>query len=885
MEPEAIAEVLHSSLGGLPEGEAAERLRRLGPNRLPSAPPPSRVRILVRQFRSPLIYILIAAAGVALALGKRSDAVFIAVVLAVNAAIGFANEWRAERAVRALAGLVRTRVRVRRGTREVDVDGETLVPGDLLFLESGGRLAADVRLFETRALRIDESLLTGESVPVDKDATLRLGPTAALAERRNMGFAGSVVASGRGLGLVVATGAETEVGAIAGAIVRIRREPPPLVRRMERFARVVAAVVVGVAAVLVALGALRGEPFGELLLAAVALAVSAVPEGLPIALTVALAVAVSRMARRRVVVRHLPAVEALGSCSVIATDKTGTLTRNELTVERVAAGGDVWEVTGIGYAPEGAVVQEERPAVLGEEPVLFRLLRAGVLANEASLSRDDESGWEWTGDPTDVALLSLAHKAGCDPFALREAHPLAAVLPFEPERRFAASFHCDEDGTLVCVKGAPERVLGLCASQAQGSGGALLDVEAASARVDALMREGYRVLALAEGRRPDRLAPGASPPEPDELVFLGLVAMTDPPREGVPEALSACARAGIRVVMVTGDHATTAAAIGARIGLGPAGSHVLTGAEIAELDEPALRARVPAARIVARATPSDKLRIVQAWQARGELVAVTGDGVNDAPALRQADLGVAMGRAGTDVAREAADLVIADDDFSTIVAGVEEGRIAYDNVRKVVYLLISTGAGEVLLVAAALLLALPIPFTAAQLLWLNLVTNGIQDVALAFEPCEPGVLDRPVRPTRERIFDRLMIERTLLAAVVFAGIGVAEWTRWLGADRSIEEARNLMVQLFVAFEIFHIGNARSETRSLFVLSPLGNPVLLLGSLGALGVHLAAMQLPFLRGVLGLSVPSPGEVVRIAAAALTIVLVMELHKLGRRLRRA
>jgi magnesium-transporting ATPase (P-type) len=883
-----VAGALGVSLAGLDDIGAAERLHRFGANRLRPPVPPSRWKLFARQFASPVIYILLGAAGIAVALRRPSDAAFIGAVLMLNAIIGFANEARADREVRALTQLVRMRARVRRGGRVLDIESDGVVPGDLLLLESGSRVAADVRLVETQGLRIDESLLTGESLPVDKDASLVLPAGTPLADRRNMACGGSLVASGRGLGLVVATAEGTEVGAIAGELAEIPREPPPLLRRMERFARIIGASVIGLAGLLVGLGLARGESFAELLLGAVALAVSAVPEGLPIALTVALAVAVSRMARRRVVVRHLPAAEALGSCGVIATDKTGTLTRNELTVERVVAGGLACEITGVGYPPQGEVLCQGKPVFLAEQRPLSRLLRAVCLANEASLSqREGMARWEWSGDPTDVALLSLGLKAGCDPIALRETHETVASIPFEPERRYAASFHRDGGGTLVCVKGAPERVIDLCVSELEARTGATesLDRRRALQAVEALMREGYRVLAVADDERPEPMEPISTPGEPSGLVFLGLVAMTDPPREGVREALASCRRAGIRVVMITGDHSTTAAAIAARIGLGEIEPRVLTGSEVAALEDEALVARIIRCDVVARATPADKLRVVRAWQQRGALVAVTGDGVNDAPALRQADLGVAMGRAGTDVAREAADLIITDDDFSSIVEGIEEGRVAYENIRKATYLLVSTGAGEVVVVTAALALGFPLPFTAVQLLWLNLVTNGIQDVALVFEPAEPHILERPPRPPDERVFDRLMVERTLLAGGVLGGIGLACWAWWAAQERPVAEARNLMVQLFVLFEILHIGNARSERIALFRLSPLRNRLLLLGTLAAFGVHLIALYTPFLQELLGVKPPMLREWATLIALAAPIVVVIEAHKwwTGRRSR--
>jgi magnesium-transporting ATPase (P-type) len=881
----SAASRLGVGLTGLAEAEVAERLRHFGPNRLEPPPPPSRWRILLRQFQSPLIYVLLAAATIALTLGETGDAGFIAAVLLLNATIGFVNEYRAEREVQALSGLVRTRARVRRGGRSLEIDGEQLVPGDLLVLESGMRVGADALFVEARGLRIDESVLTGESVPVEKDEGPELPADTPLAERRNMGFAGSMVASGRGLGLVVATGAQTEVGSIAAQVGAVHREPPPLLRRMERFARRLGAIALVLTSLLVVIGLAWEQPLEEVLLGAIALAVSAIPEGLPVALTVALAVGVSRMARHRVVVRHLPAVEALGSCGVIATDKTGTLTHNELTVERVLTGERQYEVSGRGYAPEGSLTHDGKPALPAEDSRLFRLLRAGCLANEASLIQSgegtDERGrllWDWSGDPTDVALLALGIKARLDPGALAQVHEPLSAIPFEPERRYSASYHRRDGGGLVCAKGAAEQLIAMCSHELDDAGRLRpLDRDAALATGEALMGRGFRVLAVADAETPEPLAERAPAPEPAELVFLGLVAMDDPPREGVAESIARCHEAGIQVMMVTGDHATTARAIAARVGLRERDTPVLTGRGIDALDDEALARRVAHTSVVARATPGNKLRVVRAAQASGLDVAVTGDGVNDAPALRQANLGVAMGHSGSDVAREAADLVITDDDFSSIVAGVREGRVAYDNVRKVTYLLISTGAGEVLAVTGALALGLPVPFTAVQLLWLNLVTNGIQDVALAFEPAERDVLQRPPRPPREGIFDRLMIERTVLGGLVFGLIGLVCFRGWLTDGHTVEQARNLLVQLFVLFEVFHIGNSRSETRSLFRLNPVSNPLLLIGTLTALSVHVAALYTPAFQKLLSIAPPTLDEWARLAVFAASIVVVMELHK--------
>ncbi|MFW6009946.1 MAG: cation-translocating P-type ATPase, partial [Actinomycetota bacterium] len=778
------------------------------------------------------------------------------------------------------ASAVRARARVRRNGHAMDVDGEEVVPGDVLLLESGMRVSADVRLLTTRGLQIDESLLTGESLPVDKEAAEPLAQETALADRRNLAFAGTVVTSGRASGLVVATADSTAVGHIAARLAATPPQPPPLVVSLERFARVIGWVALGLIGVILVVGLLRGEEFGELLLGAVALAVSAVPEGLPIALTVALAVAVSRMAKRRVVIRHLPAVEGLGSCGVICTDKTGTLTRNELTAEQIVAGGERYTATGTGYVPEGELRHDGRPVVAAEHEGLWRLLRAASLANESSLAADEEApeGWTWSGDPTDVALLALALKGDLDPERFQAEHPQRTAVPFEPVRRYGASYHlADGSGGLVCVKGAPERVLAMCDREFDAATQTTrpLDRDAWSTAIEELMGAGQRVIGIADDHTPEPVEEGSTPPEPTELVFLGLVGMADPPRDGVAEAVESCRMAGIRVVMVTGDHATTARVIAQRVRLADVDAPVLEGEALQALDEDALRAAVERHDIVARVAPEDKLRVVEACQLNGDYVAVTGDGVNDAPALRQANLGIAMGRSGSDVAREASELVITDDNFASIVAGVEEGRTAYDNVRKVIYLLISTGAAEVTLMLSALLLGLGVPLTAVQLLWLNLVTNGIQDVALGFEPGERGVLRRPPRPPQEPIFDRVMIERTLVAAVVMGGISLWLWAS--NQDLPVADARNLVMQLFVLFEILHIGNARSERISLFRLSPLRNPVLLGGTSLALAVHLLATYTPLMQTVLGVRPVSLMQWAELLLLASSIVVVMELHK--------
>ncbi|TAK83739.1 MAG: HAD family hydrolase [Betaproteobacteria bacterium] len=847
---------LGSDARGLDPGEAAARLERFGRNALPRPLAPGLGAVFLRQFRSPLIYVLLAAALVSLLLRDWSDAGFIFAVLLVNAAIGTYQEYSAERSAEALRSLVTPRARVERGGTVHELNAEEVVPGDLLMVESGAKLAADVRLIAAHNLALDESLLTGESLPVAKTAAAVLEPEAMLSERLNMAFAGTIATSGRARGVVVATGLDTALGRIAASVLETAPPKPPLIVRMERFTNAIA-LAVGVAALGVAAVALaRGATLAEVFLLAVALAVSAIPEGLPVALTVALAVGTRRMARRNVIVRRLVAVEALGSCTAIASDKTGTLTRNELAVRRVQLPGE----------PAREVAEG------GSEPRLQRLARAAAAANEAMLVERD-GRWVGIGDKVDIALLVLARKAGVG----EVPPPPLAAIPYEPELRFAASLNRFADGERVSVKGAVQTVLEMCAGA---------DADAIGAQERALAAEGYRVLALAEG--PLALGEGEtlSRERLRGLEFLGMVAMSDPPRPEARAALEDCRRAGIAVSMLTGDHPVTALAVARELGLAREPAEVVTGAEIAQAaaeGERALDQLIAGARVFARIEPQQKLAIVQSMQRNGHFVAVTGDGVNDAPALRAAQVGVAMGASGTDVARETAEIVLADDNFASIVAGVEEGRIAYGNVRKVIFLLVSTGAAEIVLFVLALAAGVPLPLVAVQLLWLNLVTNGIQDVALAFEPAEGSELDRPPRAPRERIFDRPMIERVGLSALVIGALAFAAYYVLLARGHALEDARNAVLLLMVLFENVQAFNSRSETLSVFRHDPMRNKLLFFGTIAAQLVHIGAMYTPGLAGVLGVRPVSFGLWLELLALALVMLAAMEAHKRLRRRR--
>ncbi|MDF1553714.1 MAG: HAD-IC family P-type ATPase [Deferrisomatales bacterium] len=887
LSPTEALEQLGTGPGGLNPAQAAERLAIAGPNALPRDQPPSLVKIFLNQFKSPLIYVLLLAAVMSLLLRELSDAGFIFAVLLLNAGIGTFQEFHAERSAQALQGLVSARSQVQRDGEIHEIDTEQLVPGDIVLLESGAKVPADLRLLDTHALTMDESLLTGESEATTKRAVAVLDAATVLGDRANMAFAGTMVNTGRARGVVVATSLRTELGRIAASVVGKAPAKPPLLLRLERFTRGIAAAV-GLAALLVAaLELSRGSPLADIFLLAVALAVSAIPEGLPVAVTVALAVGMRRMSRRAVIVRKLVAVEALGSCTYIASDKTGTLTVNQLTVRRVQVPGQPpWEVTGEGLAPEGEVRLPSGCDPEHHGPLLARLCRAATLANEAVLARRDDQ-WHGHGDAVDLALLVLAQKAGVAPSSCQHAWPQLDLIPYEPERRYAASLNRHDQHAWIHIKGAVETLLPMCAAMAGGERDLPLRAEEILAQATQLAAGGFRVLAVAAGATE---APGGEFSSADlaGLTFLGLVAMSDPPRAEARESIAACQGAGITVAMVTGDHPVTAAAVARDLDLVEGDGQVTTGLEVARAvgqGETALDSLVRRSRVFARVQPEQKLQIVQSLQRSGHFVAVTGDGVNDAPALRAAHVGVALGRRGTDVARETAEIILTDDNFTSIAAGIEEGRIAYGNIRKVIFLLVSTGAAEIVLFLLALLAGLPLPLLAVQLLWLNLVTNGIQDVALAFEPGEGDELRRPPRPPREPIFNRLMLERVLLSALAMGGAAFAVWAWMLQSGWQEDSARNALLLLMVLFENVQAFNSRSETLSVFRHNPLRNRLLLFGTLAAQLVHIGALYTPGLNTVLGLFPVSLALWANLLVMALVLLAVMELHKLvWKRLRR-
>ncbi len=881
MPAEAVLAHWNSPLEGLTDAEAEMRLRRFGLNTLPKPKSPSLLEIILHQVSNLLIVILLAAAGVSVLIGEVTDAFFILFVIGVNTALGAVQEYRAQKSASALQQMLRIRARVWREGRERECDAEQLVPGDIVLLESGTKVPADVRLIKAQGLLADESLLTGESIAVEK-STEPLAEEIALADRRNMAYAGTTIAAGRGMGVVVSTGTATEVGAIVRSVAEAEAAQPPLVLRMEKFSKKIAAFILVVSILLALVLRSQGYDAASIFFFVVALAVSAIPEGLPVAMTVALSVATSRMSRRNVIVRRLTAVESLGSCTIIASDKTGTLTVNQQTVRTVVLpDGSTYQTTGEGYNGVGEVLAVEGASAEATE-ALQPLLEAAIMTNEGKLYRRDDGQWEHQGDAMDVALLALAWKAGATPPTWRAAFEGVAEIPYESENKYSAMFYRKEGEVWAAAKGAVETVLDFCSEAAVDGRTVPLDRAAVERSAEAMAREGLRVLAVAGGPCPHFDAQQLQS-SLRELHFLGLVGFIDPLRPEAREAVARCQKAGIRVLMITGDHPSTAAAIARELGLieTPDSEHVVTGQQLSALgdaNKPAFLQCVQRAAVFARVSPQQKLYIVDALIRSGEFVAVTGDGVNDTPALRRANIGVAMG-SGTDAAKEVGSLIVVDDNFSSIVAGVEEGRYAYDNVRKVISLLVSTGAAEVFLFLAAVLLQLPAPLLAVQLLWLNLVTNGIQDMSLAFEGGEPDAMERPPRSPAEPIFNRLMIGQTVVAGVAMGVVTLALWywlIRMVGMDEA--EARNDLLLLFVLMQNVHVFSCRSERVSAFRVPLSRNRLLVFGVLAAQGLHILCMHLPFMQTLLRIQPVSWNHWKMLLLLASSVLIAMEIYKM-------
>jgi cation-transporting P-type ATPase F len=838
---------------GLDIFEVKHRLERFGPNALAQAKGKTPLQRFLMQFNQPLVYILLAAGFITALLREWVDSGVILAVVLVNAAIGYLQEAKAIKALDALAKSMVTEAVVIRGGERMRIRADELVPGDIVLLKSGDKIPADLRLFESRELRVDESALTGESLPVQKQVA-PLDTETTLAERTNMGYASTLVTFGTATGMVMATGGKTEIGRISQLISEADELQTPLTRKIASFSHMLLWVILVLGALTFLVGVLRGQPMVDMFMAAIALAVGAIPEGLPAAVTVILAIGVSRMAKRSAIVRKLPAVETLGSTTVICTDKTGTLTENQMTVQEVMAGGRLYRLSGTGYAVAGELYPdggEARDLVMTE--ALRGCLLAGLLCNDSKLIRKDGRP-AVEGDPTEGALIVAAAKAGLHMERESPNMPRIDAIPFESEHQYMATLHKSGEGTVAYVKGGLEVILERCASyiDAQGQTLPLADDEYDKivAQAEAMAAQGQRVLALACKVFPEGQRGIDHPDVAQDLLLLGLQGMIDPPRPQAVEAVKACLRAGIGVKMITGDHAVTALAIARQLGIAQQGGartpqRTLTGRQMAEFSD---RELIDAARdvhVFARVSPEQKLRLVEALQAEGNVVAMTGDGVNDAPALKQADIGTAMGLAGTDVAKDAADIILTDDNFATIEAAVEEGRGVFDNLVKFIVWTIPTNLGEGLVILASILLGVALPILPVQILWINMTTAGTLGLMLAFEPKEDGIMLRPPRDPRLPILTRELLFRVLMVGgiLMLAAFALFHWE--LSQGESLERARTVAVNVFVVVEAFYLFNCRSLHKSAFKLGLFTNKWVIFGFCLMFGLQLLYTYAPFM----------------------------------------
>lgn len=832
---------------GLTEAEAQRRLAEYGLNRLEVKQGEGPLLRFLLQMHQPLVYILNVSALVSAFLGEWVDAGVIFAVVIVNAVVGFLQESRALAAIEALSRALVSEATVLRDGEKRRISSEQLAPGDVVLLASGDRVGADMRLVSCRGLAVEEAALTGEAVPANKQPQA-LAENTLLADRTNMAYGSTFVVSGTGVGVVVATGEHSEIGRISEMIASQEILDTPLTRKMAHFSMVLLYAIMSLALVTFVVGVVRGETWFDMLMAAVALAVGAIPEGLPAAMTITLAIGVARMAKRQAIIRKLPAVETLGGTTVICSDKTGTLTLNQMTVRRLISGSMEVGVTQSGYTPQGQFEHDDQPVDIGDYPGLVENLRAGLLCNDAVLLEDAEQ-WEIEGDPTEGALLTSAGKAGLRRETVEQEWPRLDAIPFESEYQYMATLHGGNGHHTIFIKGSSEKVLPRCA-EAQLPDGTLssFDPDLCKKQIAQLSSQGLRVLTLARKFvETDQTTLGHE--DLENLTFLGFQAMSDPPRPEAMEAVAACRKAGIAVKMITGDHAGTAAAIAREIGLGDNGilreDQVISGADLEAMEEETLAQRVSDLRVFARVAPEQKLRLVKALQAQGHVVAMTGDGTNDAPALRRGDIGVAMGLGGTEVSREAADMVLTDDNFASIEAAVEEGRGVFDNLIKFITWTLPTNIGMGLVILAAVFSGAVLPILPVQILWINMTTVVLLGLTLAFEPMEPGIMDRPPRNPEQAILDRPLIMRILLVGVLLlaGSFGLFQYELMRGQDAAV--ARTTAANVFVIVELFYLFNCRSLTKSMFSIGVWTNPLLIWGCLLMLLLQLAYTYVPFM----------------------------------------
>ncbi|HRY05858.1 MAG TPA: HAD-IC family P-type ATPase [Hyphomicrobiaceae bacterium] len=887
--PQAVA-ALKTRESGLRPAEVAERRARFGENALPEEKARSLLARFLAQLDSLLIYVLLGSAAITALLGHGLDTLVILAVVVINAVFGVVQEGKAERALEAIRAMISPTASVIRDGQRISVPARDLVPGDILLIEAGDRVTADARLISARGLRIDESVLTGESVPIDKRPQADL-PDCALAERASMAYSGTLVTQGQGTGIVVATGARSEIGRITTMLSTIGETTTPLIGQVNAFAQQLSLAILALSALtFVFAWKVRDYAIPDAFLAVVGMAVAAIPEGLPAVMTITLAIGVERMSRRHAIVRQLPAVETLGSVSVICTDKTGTLTRNEMLARHVVTSTGTYDVEGSGYAPHGAIRDASGPIVIGEEhdPAFTALARIAALCNDATLiapeAGDNANGaWRVAGDPMEGALLCLAGKAGCNIEQLRHDMIRRDIIPFDAAHRFMATLHANAPGagqdaeTILYLKGAPEEVMALCTGQL-GAGGVLpLNPEQWHRAVAQLAELGERTLAFALKPMPADTRDIGFNDVRDGLLFVGLVGLIDPPREEARVAISQARAAGIATKMITGDHALTARAIARNLGL-DATAPVAIGRDIDALSSDELRGLAQRTTVFARTAPEHKLRLIEALRANGQIIAMTGDGVNDAPALKAADVGIAMGRKGTEAAKEASQMVLGDDNFASIVAAVKEGRTVYDNLTKVIAWTLPTSFGETMVVMLAILGGFLLPVTPVQILWINMVTAVALGLVLAFEPPESDVMERPPRPAGQSLLTARLIWQIVFVSFLFVAgaFSMFWWARARGIE--IAEARTIVVNTIVVFEIFYLFAVRYlRTGSVTIKGIMGTPAVLIGVGAIVVLQLAFTYLPFMQALFDTRAVSLTDGAAIIALGGGLLAILEIEK--------
>ena len=868
---------LESQPGGLSQTQAAARLLQYGPNELQAAHRVSPWEILLEQFKNVLILILLGATVISLFLGHGVESLVIAVIVLFAVGLGFVQEYRAERAIEALKQMAAPTATVLRDGVEAKIPARELTPGDVVILHTGDLVPADAHLIEAINLQTEEAALTGESLPVEKHVRPLENPDLPIGDRKNMVYAGTAVTYGRGRALVTATAMQTEFGKIAQMLQEVETGKTPLQQNLDKVGAVLARAAFVVVALIVALGLLRGQPFIDMLIFGIALAVAVVPEALPAVVTISLAIGVQKMVKRHALIRRLPAVETLGSTSVICSDKTGTLTKDEMTVRRIFTAGQMFSVSGAGYAPEGEFSTNDG-APAAPTPAMRQLLMAGALASDTEMIQLPGGGWDIKGDPTEGALVVAAAKAGLQKTALDATQPRMHEVPFSSETKRMTTIHAADGGLAAYAKGAPEVILESCDRVLTADGEAPLDAAGRQqilAQAQTMASDALRVLGIAA--KADTSLESAE----RSMTFLGLVGMIDPPRPEAKAAIAVCAEAGIRPVMITGDHPVTAQAVARELGLLERGGRVVTGAELEEMTDGQLQHEVEAISVYARVSPAHKLRVVTAWQEHGHIVAMTGDGVNDAPSLKKADIGIAMGITGTDVTKEAAAMTLTDDNFASIVAAVEEGRGVFGNIKKYLMYLLSSNIGEIGLMAGSALLGLPLPLTAVQILYVNLATDGLPALALAVDPPEKGLMKRKPRDPRTGIFTRPVVTLMVLGGIWSTLINLGLFTWALGSGRALEEAMTMTFVSLVLIQFFKAYNFRSDRHSV-LNKPFENKWLNLAVGWELLLLVAIVYVPFLHEAFSTYALTLTDWLIVGGLAATIIPVLEVAKwIGRK----